>query len=250
MIDIEKAKKIFLKYVEKYDATNFKISYKIGHTFRVVELAEIIAKDLKLEKEDIELARLIGLLHDIGRFEQVKRYNTFSDKNSINHAELGVEILKENDFLSEFCEDKKYHEIILKAIKNHNRFKIEDGLSERELLHAKIIRDADKIDIFKAVGERDLNTLMDETNIDTSEISPGILEDFYQGKQTKKTLLKTAIDEWISYIGMIFDLNFKISFKILKEKNYINIIIDRCSNKEMPKIKEFVNNYIEKKIVS
>ena len=77
MIDIEKAKNVFQNYVEKYDATNTRIAYKIGHTYRVVDLAERIARDLKLESEDVELAKMIGLLHDIGRFEQVRRYDTF-----------------------------------------------------------------------------------------------------------------------------------------------------------------------------
>ena len=102
---------------------------------------------LNLDKENIELAKLIGLLHDIGRFEQIKQYNTFSDKDSIDHGKLGVEILFKQGKIRNFIKSAKYDEIIKKAILNHNRKEIEKGLNPKELLHSKIIRDADKIDI-------------------------------------------------------------------------------------------------------
>ena len=92
-IDREKAKKAFNEYAEKYDSSIEKIKLKIEHTFRVSELCEEIALSLKMSKEDIDLAWLTGLLHDIGRFEQVRRYGTFNDAKSIDHGKLGVEIL-------------------------------------------------------------------------------------------------------------------------------------------------------------
>ncbi len=250
MIDIEKAKKAFNNYVEKYDKSNPRIAFKIAHTYRVVDAADKIATELELSEEQILLAKIIGLLHDIGRFEQIKRYNTFVDRLSVDHANLGVEVLKENNFLSEFCEDEKYHNIILIAIQNHNKFKIAEDLTEEEILQAKIIRDADKIDIFNSIIIENLDTLMSDSNINTSPISEGILNDFYQGKQTDRKLLKTSMDEYISYIGMVFDLNFKPSFKLLKEKDYINKIIDRCENKEMINIRKFINNYIDERIIN
>lgn len=247
MIDIEKAKNVFKNYVEKYDKTNPRIAFKIAHTYRVVDTAKIIAEELELNEEQILLAELIGLLHDIGRFEQVRRYNTFTDRLSVDHADLGVEVLKENNFLSQFCEDEKYYKTILVSIKNHNKFRIEEGLNEEENLQCRIIRDADKIDIFNSIRLENLDTLMDDSNIDDSVVTPYVLENFYKGIQTNRKLLKTPIDEYISNIAMVFDLNFKPSFKLLKEKNYINEIIDRCSNKEMDNIRKFINKYIEER---
>ena len=98
MIDIKKAKQEFKEYVKNYDIENPKIALKIAHIERVASIAKNIAESLKLPKEDVELAELIGLLHDIGRFEQVKRYNTFVDALSANHAKLGVEILFKEGF--------------------------------------------------------------------------------------------------------------------------------------------------------
>ena len=78
MIDLLKAKKVFKEYVKDYDIENPKIALKVAHIERVSEIAKNTAKSLNLSKEDVELAELIGLLHDIGRFEQIKKYNTWS----------------------------------------------------------------------------------------------------------------------------------------------------------------------------
>ena len=104
MIDLDKAKKEFEKYVKPYDIQNAKISRKIAHSYRVVDVIGTNCKSLNLTEEDIELAKLIGLLHDIGRFEQIRIYDTFSDKDSIDHANLGVKILFEDGLIRNFIE--------------------------------------------------------------------------------------------------------------------------------------------------
>ena len=90
MIDREKALKTFNTYVSKYNTEDEKIKLKIEHIQRVAKNANDIAENLNLSKEDIDLAWLIGLLHDIGRFEQVRLYHTFNDGKSVNQAEIDV----------------------------------------------------------------------------------------------------------------------------------------------------------------
>ena len=116
MIDINRAKNAFDEYVKNYNPENGKIRLKISHIKRVASISKDIATELGLSKEDIQLAELIGLLHDIGRFEQVRIYNTFVDKNSINHGQLGAKILFEDGLIRNFVEDNQYDEIIRKAI--------------------------------------------------------------------------------------------------------------------------------------
>ena len=107
MIDIEKANKVLKEYIERYDDSNGRIKIKKIHIFNVAKNAKKIAQNLQLSEEDIKLAELIGLLHDIGRFEQVKRYHTFADRESVNHAALGIEILFNDGMIREFVEDAK-----------------------------------------------------------------------------------------------------------------------------------------------
>ena len=120
--------------LKQYDLTDGKIKLKIRHTFGVITLSEYIAKDLNLKEEDIELAKIIALLHDIGRFEQIKVFDDFRDYETLDHAELGVKILFEDNLIRNFIEEDTYDNIILKAIKNHNKLNIEDNLNEQELL--------------------------------------------------------------------------------------------------------------------
>ena len=149
MIDFNQASVIFKKYLQDYDLEYGKIELKIRHTYGVVNASEYIAKELSLDDENIELAKLIALLHDIGRFEQIKKFDCFIDNKNIDHAILGNEILFKNNLIRTFIKDTQYDNIISKAILNHNKLSIEDGLTDKELLHAKIIRDADKTDNFR-----------------------------------------------------------------------------------------------------
>ena len=105
MVDVNNAKRVFKEYVSNYNLQDGKIALKVAHILRVSELSKKIATSLNLSEEDIKLAELIGLLHDIGRFEQVRKYNTFIDKISINHGEYGVKILFEDNLIEKLDVD-------------------------------------------------------------------------------------------------------------------------------------------------
>lgn len=248
MLDNIKARQELKKYIEKYDISNSRIKLKAAHIYRVADLAKQIATELNLNKEEIELAELIGLLHDIGRFEQLKIYDTFSDRESVNHGELGVKILRENNFIENFCKEEKYYDIIYTAILNHNKYKIEEGLDEETLLQSKIIRDADKIDILNLLVTESFETLYKKDSIMNETMTEKVFNIMMEGKQVDRKYIKNNMDSWISNISYVYDINFKQSFKILKEKNYVNKIMDRTKTKEVEKIREYVNNYIDNKI--
>lgn len=247
-MDNKKAREVFKKYLEKYDISNPRIALKVSHIYRVADMSKMVAQELNLTEEQIELAELIGLLHDIGRFEQIRRYDTFQDKISVDHANLGVEILKENNLLKDFCEEEKYNDIILTAIQNHNKFKIDSSLQGEELLQSKIIRDADKIDILNFLTFEKIETIYKRPDITDTVISDEMLEKFFEGKQVERSKQVTDMDDWLSNITYIFDINFKPSFKILKEKDYINKIIDRTKTPQMEKVRVFANKYIAERI--
>ena len=161
MIDFEKAKKAFDNYVLKFDINDSKVDRKIRHTYLVVKASEILAESLKLNEEDAQLSKIIALLHDIGRFKQAEITDKNFDQSEqfFNHAEYGVKLLSNNMFIREFIEDSKYDDIIFKAIENHNKLEIEKGLSEKELFHAKLIRDNDKTGNFMLKYKEDLKVV-------------------------------------------------------------------------------------------
>ena len=253
-MNIEKAKKEFEIFVQQYDLENEKIKRKFGHSFRVMEKAGQIAKSLSLPNEEIELSKLIGLLHDIGRFEQERIYKTFKDHESIDHGDLGVEILKKNKYIRKYIEEDKYDNIILKAIKNHNKFKIEEGLSKQELLFAKIVRDADKLDIFYEGVEMFWTKSEEIEQVNNSKLSDNVIEAFNNNNLIDRKVVLTKADRIISFIGFIFDINFKYDFEVLKKEDYINKILDKfefideVTSNKMKNARGIANEYIEKQL--
>ena len=210
-IGLENSIKEFIRYTEKYDLDNEHIKGKQEHSLRVMEISKQIAKKLELSQEQIDVATLIGLLHDIARFEQYKTYGTFKDLESIDHGDFGAEILEKD--IRKYIENNKYDEIIIKAVKNHNKFKIEEGLTYEEELFAKIIRDADKLDIFYQSVERFWKGR--EQEVESSIISEDVIQQIKSLSQTKTKVGESPIDNIMRVIGFIFDINFKSSFQIL-----------------------------------
>lgn len=259
MIDFEKAKVVFKEYLQDYDSKYGKIELKIRHTYGVVKASEYITNKLLLDKEDIELAKLIALLHDIGRFEQIKQCDCFIDNKNIDHAELGNEILFEKNLIRKFIENEQYDNIISKAILNHNKLAIEDNLNEKELLHSKIIRDADKLDNFRVKSEEDFENIIDNANkekLENSIISEKIFDDFMNNKVIISQDRKTYLDFWVSFIAFIFDFNFISGLEYIKEMDYINTIVNRLNyknedtKKKMDQIRKHAIKYVENKILN
>ena len=253
MINIEKAESEFNNYVKNYDLNNENINLKFHHSHRVKQIAEEIAKSLNLSEEEIKLAKLIGLLHDIARFEQYTRYHTFSDLKSIDHGDYGVEILKQNNFIRNFIDTDEYDNIIFKTIKNHNKFKIEEGLTEKELLYSKIARDADKIDIFFVVLTTFYINQQERNILENEIISEEIFEEVLKHTPLLYKINATKIDSYTTILCLTFDLNFKYSYEIMYKEDYINRIINRFNfkNEETRKkieiIRNEINNYIQSK---
>ena len=236
----------FLKYVDKYDNNDKEILLKRRHTLRVMELSEEIAKSLDLSEEDVELAKLCGLLHDIGRFTQIRDFNTYNDLVSLDHGDLGAEILKKDNYINKFT--NKNQDNIIKVVKYHNKYRIPKTLSEKNRLLTKIVRDADKIDILFLFVNKETHN-----HIEYTSVSKEVYNDILNKRLVRNINVKTSADEIVREIANIFDISYKKSFEIIKERDYVNKIfkiqLERTKNEEFIKqLKEMqlmLNNYIE-----
>ena len=242
MFDIENAYKEFDKYVSNYNPNNPRIKLKINHIKRVAKNSRKIAENLNLSFEEINLAEIIGLFHDLGRFEQVRISNTFSDKNSnINHAELSNKILFEDNLIRNYIESNKYDNLIKTAILNHNRKKIENGLSDKELLFSKIIRDADKIDISYTSTIDDFKAMFWYTNFNQKEINSVIVNQIEQHELINYNTIKNNADQIPIFYAYIFDLYFDISLKTIAENKYLDTYTKRVKE-------NFTSKYIHNQV--
>ena len=246
---------LFNNYVDSFgelteeNVRNFTI--KREHSLRVAKNSEELAKALLLGNQDKKIAWLAGLFHDIGRFKQLIDYNTFSDSRSIDHGDLSAEILKEKRFLSKIdCHDE---ELVYTAIGFHNKFEVSKKLSDRQLLHARILRDADKLDILKVLTDYYTNrdsvpnhTLTWELPGGT-DISPAVKKDVLAGKMIMKRDVISEIDVKILQLSWVYDINFKPTFEYLLSNRYLEKIYNSLPKKDIifdiyRKVKVFAEN--------
>lgn len=250
-------KKIFDDYADRYDKNDGRIMLKIVHTNAVVAVMEQLCTMRRLPEHTKNLALLCAQFHDIGRFEQLKQYDTFLDHVSINHAVLSCQVLEENHILSKLSEaDRKK---VLTAIANHNKLEIDpsvtaaaehasdpeaasSGCSDaRECLElCKLIRDADKCDIFRVFATDDMTDVVgvSEEQISHETISPQVLQSIRDHRCIDKTLRKTYLDYWVSFLGFLFDLNYPESMKIVKEQGYYRMPFDRTTFSDPQAVKD------------
>lgn len=202
---------------------------KRDHTLRVCEEILDIGGSLDLSDEDLCVAEICALLHDIGRFDQYRRYRTFSDYRSEDHAKLGVKIIRDENILDEL--EPVTAEMITWAVGHHNRAALPPG-QERFLFFLKLLRDADKADIWHVVtdyyensGDKRNQTI--ELDLpDTKSISGPIYKALMRGELAQMRDLRTLNDFKALQIGWIYDVNFLRTFQIVRERGYLEKIRD------------------------
>ncbi|MFO7987279.1 MAG: HD domain-containing protein [Desulfatiglandaceae bacterium] len=224
----------FEAYTHRFDsqdpAVQQGMDLKRAHTRRVCEVIVDIGHSLALSKNDLCTAEAAALLHDIGRFEQYRRYRTFSDYRSEDHAALGVEVIEAERILDGF--DPETASVILRVVRHHNRAGLPDDEDEVCLFFLKMVRDADKVDIWRVVTDY-YRTAGDQRNpsieLDLPD-SPGISDPVYealmQGRLVQMADLKTLNDFKLLQMGWVYDLNFPRTFQVVREKGYLKMLRD------------------------
>lgn len=126
----------FTRYVQGFDQEEEGVRLKYAHSLRVSGLCEQIALSLDLFQDDVDLAWLIGVLHDIGRFEQLREYHTFVDYRSMDHAKYGAHYLFADGHIRDFLDDMSQDNVICMAIDQHNVYQLRRDLTPRQQLFA------------------------------------------------------------------------------------------------------------------
>lgn len=298
----------FAEYVRNYDPSDEKIKLKIDHTYRVAGLCQRIAESLGLSEPDVDIVWLLGMLHDIGRFEQIRRFGTFNDAQSVDHAEFGADLLFKEGLIRKFAEgyyeecelarsgneeagqaysrqkdcqeerkikeflvnndattvddeqiikNNEYHNkdtgLLEMAIRQHNKYRVKEDLTERQRMFCDILRDADKVDIFKVNADIPMEIIYDVT---TEELKNGIitkevLESFYKKETVLKSVRRSAVDHIVGHISLLFELVYKESYRQAKEQGYVYKLLDFKSNvpevnAEFDNMRKYVDEFLKK----
>lgn len=242
-MDLEKIKKTFRDFVYNYDMNDIAIIRKFYHSYRVMDLCKLLAKYNNFNDEDTYIAMLVGLLHDYARFYQWTNFHTYSDIKSIDHGDLAVDMLFNNNEIKNYCTNIKYYDEIYDAIKYHNKYEYPNFLSNHNKILCKIIRDADKLDILYLYS---INKDLIET--DDKDISDKVNDDFYNHKSINRSDVNNKSDEILLKLAMIYDLNFSYSFKYIQDINLVDKIFENIDNKsKFEPYFNYIKNYINKR---
>ncbi len=225
------------------------VDLKENHTLRVCENMVSISRSLNLENNDLYLAETIALFHDVGRFRQYALYRTFNDRRTGSHALIGLEELEQANILSSLEEEEQY--IIKKAVEYHNQLDLPPALPDRCRLFAKLIRDADKLDILQVFTEyytrRDShpNHVLEADLPDTPGYSTVLIENLLQQRRCNYHNMTNQNDRKLMLLSWVYDINFTYALSEIARRGYIQKIIGNLPDtNDIRKVHEHLQVYV------
>jgi len=230
--DLDAFKDWFADYSRAFITDNSRdsrnIDLKVRHTAFVCENALLIGREEQWDERHALVAETAALFHDVGRFLQYSRYKTFRDNLSVNHGRLGAEILRENGVLKQIPSYEQ--ELIINTVQFHNAFEIPPFEDRMKILLLQLIRDADKLDIWRVFAEYYLCPEDEQASAvglglpDLPEYSGAVLSCLHEKKLATLSGLKTQNDFKLMQLSWVYDLHFRHSFRLLTERSLIEKI--------------------------
>lgn len=253
--DLEKLKARFAAYADVFINTTADPGphiLKRDHTLRVCQEIVSLGQSLSLPPDDICMAEVAALLHDIGRFEQLKQYGTFVDRDSINHAHLGLQVIREEGMLADIEPEERH--LIEEAVACHNVARIPDGHTGRGLQLIKMLRDADKLDIWGVairnyqVPKEDADAFVNLDLEDTAGFSPNVLAAVHDHRPVNSDDIKNLNDLKLMQISWVFDLNFDASLAQVNQRGIVPAIIaTMAASDTVQAVSEDVQAYLQRR---
>ncbi|MDL2216387.1 HD domain-containing protein, partial [Desulfovibrio sp. OttesenSCG-928-M14] len=167
---------------------------------------------------------LAALFHDLGRFEQLVRYNTFADDLSCNHGLLGARLLHELGFLQ--AEEAPIRRQTMALVALHNRFAMPAPLPEERRLALAALRDADKLDILRVMaahvrpGVPMDNVVMLNAVDEPKRCSPAIVAALEEGRTALYRDIRFVNDFRLVLCTWLHDLHFSTSLRLAAEGEF------------------------------
>ena len=250
----------FNNYVARFythgqdEEADWAIQIKQHHSERVSEEIALLSDRLRLTEEDTMMAEVLALIHDVGRFSQYKEYGTFRDDLSVNHAELGAEEIAKADILDNLTTMEK--ELIRKGILYHNMHTLPKDEDLRSLFFCKLLRDADKLDIWRVLIEHYLNghdhnghAALEVGFQDTPGYSKKLLDDLTSGGTPNSFNIKNLNDYKLLQMSWVYDINFSPTFHEIKKREYIKKLASTLPlTQQLRKILTAINRYLATKV--
>lgn len=238
----------FEEYIKKIDMNNTWSKAKYFHSLKSMDLAKIIASEMNIfTEEETVVIELIALFHDIGNFEQ-KNYN-YLDNVEQDSTMKSIEILFEDGLIRKITNETKYDNLIKLGIFCHNKDGLPKNIDDKTICICNIMKDVHKLEELRMV----INYPYIDNRIDTYP-STLVYNDFKLFRQIENKVSDNNADNILIVLSNLFALNYKSSYSIVQEKEYIEkitnslIFEDKKIEKFFKQIELVLKNYIKKKI--
>jgi hypothetical protein len=206
------------------------LQLKLEHTIRVAADARAIAAGMGWPEEEVCLAEAIGLFHDIARFPQFQQYRSFSDADTIDHGDLGVQTLNSESLLDGIADEPRA--LILHAVQYHNKKELPPDLTAHEEKHLRLIRDADRLDIFFICWDSIKTGHIHDhpeisLNIDfNGPPTPAVMDQFERGDKIDYRCMKSMADRFVLQLSWMHDLSYDSTRRLVRERGILEKFID------------------------
>jgi hypothetical protein len=203
---------------------------KLEHSIRVSADARAIAEGMSWLAEEVALAETVGLLHDTARFPQFKQYGTFSDADSIDHGDLGFQTLEKEGIIDGLADEPRA--LILHSVQYHNKKNLPESLTEHEEKHLRLIRDADRLDIFFICWDAIHSGHIHEhpeiiMGIDfNGPPSDAVLDQFERGEAIDYRSMNSMADRFVLQLSWIKDLSYDSTKRLVRERKALEKFIE------------------------
>ncbi|MBP7050769.1 MAG: HD domain-containing protein [Phycisphaerae bacterium] len=235
---------------------NRHLRLKQEHTRRVREEILHLAGRLALDEDQTRIAETVALLHDVGRFPQFVRHRTFSDLRSVSHACLAIEVLHQEGVLDALASEERLW--IETAVALHSCRMIPAGLDGPALLFLKLIRDADKLDIYRIMTdiyrryrENAPGLSFDAELPDEPRVTPEVVDAVLAGRLVEHASLRTLNDMRLCQIGWVYDINFTAGLERLQTGGWLEQLFgDLPDSDEMQRVRRKILDYVESRLAA
>ncbi|MDO9542694.1 MAG: HD domain-containing protein [Kiritimatiellia bacterium] len=232
-LELSDIRKQFVCYVNGFTDTGAEqhplLQLKAKHCECVAAEAHGISSDLGWPVSGQNAAEALGFLHDVGRFSQFAEFGTFSDSASVDHGKRGWTAIRQAGWLSRLPSEER--NAILDGVRCHNRQTIPGNLGHQSLAFVRLVRDADKLDIFRVVldaverdGFRDLPTMLPNVTLDRHS-SPLFVDEIFRRKTASLKNVKSLADFLLMQVSWVYDLNYIPAFERLHDRGILSRIL-------------------------
>lgn len=219
----------FRSYVRRYTSDDTQIQMNLDlkrkHCWRVAGEGKRLSRALQLPPAEQRAVTVMGLLHDVGRFEQYTRFGTFVDQFSVNHAECSADEIATAGILDNLATDSR--DILLQAIRWHNRPHLPDDVDGELLFYTRLLRDADKLDIWRVVlnyyenQNGRYNKAISLDLPDTPGCTPRVINSLLKHRYVDYRWCRNANDFKVKQMCWVYDLNVRPSLEQVVRRNIV-----------------------------